>query len=237
MIRIVCISDSHTKHHEIEMPPGDLLLVAGDFTGRGMVREIEDFDSWLGQQDYPVRIVVAGNHDELFEAKPRAARELLKHAKYLEDTEITLRPSQFGQQGDWEITVYGTPWQPRFYDWAFNLDRGGNELRGKWRKIPTHVDILVTHGPPSGVMDKDYRGDRAGCELLRDELERIRPRLHVFGHLHSIQGIVRGKDWEGNPGRPGTVYVNASMCNDSYEINREPIVLQYDPVAESLTWE
>jgi 3',5'-cyclic AMP phosphodiesterase CpdA len=204
------------------MPPGDVLLVAGDFTGRGKPHEIEDFDSWLAVQPYRVKIVIAGNHDLLFEYKPQKARQLLTRATYLEDTETVLRPTLFDRTGEeWRVRIYGSPWQPRFYDWAFNLDRGSAQLREKWREIPTGVDVLVTHGPPFEIMDHDLRGGRAGCELLREELSRIRPRLHVFGHLHGTCGIVE---------KNGTIFVNASMADERYEIHREPLVVDLTPV-------
>lgn len=216
-IRFVCIADTHTRHREIVMPPGDVLLVAGDFTGRGRAHEIEDFDSWLAVQPYLVKIVVAGNHDQLFEYKPQEARKLLQHATYLEDSEVTLRPSNFGRENEsWRVRVYGSPWQPRFYDWAFNLERRSSQLRGKWRKIPTGIDVLVTHGPPYEIMDHDLRGGRSGCELLREELKRIQPRLHVFGHLHGTHGVVE---------KDGTIFVNACIADDKYEVHREPIVI------------
>lgn len=224
-LRIVCLADTHTQHRGLIMPPGDLLLVAGDFTGRGLAREIEDFDSWLSLQDYALKIVIAGNHDQLFEYKPRQARSLLPHAKYLEDSEITLRPSMFNrpESETWRVRVYGSPWQPRFFDWAFNLERNSSQLRGKWRKIPGRdpqtnegIDVLVTHTPPYEIMDTDPRGGRSGCELLRAELERIRPRLHVFGHLHGTHGVVE---------KNGAIYVNASICDDRYDVHREPIVV------------
>jgi len=220
-LRFVCIADTHTLHRKIVMPPGDVLLVAGDFTGRGLRREIEDFDSWLALQPYTVIIVVAGNHDELFEHKTYEARSLLPHAKYLQDDETTLRPSLFGRADErWSITIYGSPWQPRYYDWAFNLERGSSQLRGKWRKIPTGIDVLVTHTPPYEIMDHDPRGGRSGCELLREELKRIQPRLHVFGHLHSTHGVVE---------KDGTIFVNACIADDRYEVHREPIVIELEP--------
>lgn len=165
-----------------------------------------------------MKIVVAGNHDQMFETHPERARTFLRHGKYLQDSETTLRPALFGRPWDegWQVTVYGSPWQPRFYDWAFNLDRGSARLRAKWRAIPTNVDILVTHSPPYEIMDHDPRGGRSGCELLLDELKRIKPRLHVFGHLHGTHGVLK---------KDGIVFVNASICDERYGSRREPIVI------------
>ncbi len=218
-VRFVCIADTHTLHRQLDpMPAGDVLLVAGDFCGLGKEREVEDFNSWLALLPYAVKIVVAGNHDMIFQTRPSDARRLLTHAKYLQDDETSIRPSLLGRPytEGWSLGIYGSPWQPKFYDWAFNLPRGGEALRDRWRQIPTGIDVLVTHGPPQDVMDQDLRGGRAGCEVLRDELVRIRPRLHVFGHLHSTHGVVE---------RDGTIYVNASIADDRYEVHREPIVI------------
>lgn len=207
------------------MPPGDVLLVAGDITGRGRLHEVEDFDAWLAVQPYPLKIVVAGNHDFYFENHMLEAKRALRHAVYLQDEMYVIRPSAIDREGTWRIRVYGSPWQPRFLDWAFNLDRNSSQLRGKWRKIPAadadnglgRVDVLVTHGPPYGILDPNLRDERAGDETLAEELKRIKPRLHVFGHLHSGYGRVEDN---------GTIFVNASMCDEQYEIHRRPIVVE-----------
>ena len=225
-VRFVCIADTHTRHRELSMPDGDVLLVAGDFTGTGTVDEIEDFSSWLSTLSYPVKIVVAGNHDLLFEDAPKIARRLLKNAVYLEDAEYILSPSDLGRNSEvWNMRIYGSPWQPRYYDWAFNLNRNSNELRSKWRKIPAKVDVLITHTPPHGILDSSPRGDRAGCELLRAELRRIQPRLHVFGHLHKGHGVLPAYAHYGAE----PIFVNAAMCNENYFIDRTPIVVDLDP--------
>ena len=218
-LKFVCIADTHEQHRQLTMPEGDVLLVAGDFTGRGRRFEIEDFDAWLAVQPYKVKIVVAGNHDQMFESHPREAQKLLPHATYLQDSEITLRSALFDHAVKWRLNVYGSPWQPRFYHWAFNLDRGSEALHDKWRQIPTGVDVLVTHSAPKEIMDYDLRGDRGGCELLRDELRRIKPRLHVFGHLHGTHDVVE---------KDGTIFVNASICDEHYEVHREPIVIELE---------
>ncbi len=86
------------------------------------------------------------------------------------------------------LKIYGSPWQPEFYNWAFNLPIGP-KLQEKWQAIPTEVDILITHGPPKGIRDKAPSGYDCGCPLLREEImNRIKPRLHVFGHIHDGYG-------------------------------------------------
>jgi Icc-related predicted phosphoesterase len=223
-LKIVCIADTHTLHKQVKVPDGDVLIVAGDFTGLGHSNEIKSFRKWVTELPHPVKVIIAGNHDLSFEKDPERARKFLmsgernatcvrssiaqtgKITAYLEDGLLTVDG----------LTIYGTPWQPRFYDWAFNLDRGSLALQQKWQQIPTGVDILVTHGPPFGILDPDRCGAHAGCELLTEELKRIKPKLHVFGHLHSGYGVVQKGE---------TVYVNAAMCDERYEIHREPVVV------------
>ena len=177
-MRIVCISDTHGWHRKLELPDGDVLIHAGDICrDRKTARELlEDFDDWLGEQPYAERIVVAGNHDVPFE-ETRTPHALLKNARYLQDEEINLGGLRF----------YGTPWQPWFYDWAFNWPED-ESLMPIWNQIPSHVDVLITHTPPQFVLDRTWKGKHAGCPELTNALKRIQPRLHIFGHIHESAG-------------------------------------------------
>jgi len=205
------ISDTHGRHGSLVVPDGDLLIHAGDATGQGRASEVQAFDRWLGTLPHPHKVVIAGNHDFFFQDVP-SARQTMKNAVYLEDEEV-----QIGG-----LRIYGSPWQPEFFDWAFNLPRGP-ELRTKWQAVPSGVDILVTHGPPFGILDTVERGERVGCEDLLDEIvNRIRPRLHVFGHIHESYGRVE---------RHGATFVNASSCNLDYRPTNPPVVLDLQPVS------
>ena len=207
-MRVVCLSDIHSRHREIDVPYGDLLIVAGDLTKRGTRAEIEAVDGWLGTLPHPHRIVIAGNHDFAFEQDPEA-RRWIRHATYLEDEEITVGG----------LRIWGSPWTPRFFDWAFNLDRG-EPIRRYWDRIPTGIDVLVTHGPPHGILDRTFRGEDVGCADLRTTVERIRPRLHVFGHIHEAHGELE---------RGGIRYVNASTCTLQYTPSHPPVVVDLEP--------
>lgn len=204
-MRIVCISDTHARHDELELPEGDILVHAGDFTRRGALADIEAFDRWLASQPHRHKVVIAGNHDFAFERQPQAARSALKSGHYLEDSGVELEGLKF----------WGSPWQPWFFDWAFNLQRGP-ELAARWALIPEDTDILVTHGPPAGHGDLTSRGDRAGCVDLLERIRVVKPRLHVFGHIHEGYGQSR----EGS-----TRCVNASSLNLAYEPVHEPVVV------------
>ncbi len=198
MMRIVCISDTHGRHEGVDIPDGDLLIHAGDLTMAGREREVADFNAWLGKLRHRHKIVIAGNHDWIFEREPARARRLLTGCVYLEDSETVVEG----------IRVYGSPWQPEFCDWAFNLPRG-RALKAKWDLIPAGVDILVTHGPPLGRLDLVERGERVGCADLLAAVERIKPTLHVFGHIHEAAGM--------KPGFP-TTFINACVLNARYDV-------------------
>ena len=203
-MRIVCLSDTHGLHARLEVPDGHLLLHAGDFSMRGRPQEIERFDRWLGTLPHAHKVVVAGNHDFLFEQEPERARALLTNASYLQDAELRIGA----------LRIFGSPWQPWFHDWAFNLQRGP-ALAEKWALIPDGVDVLVTHGPPAEILDRTVHGEEVGCRDLRDALERVRPRLHLFGHIHEAHGRLE---------RDGTLYVNASNCDVRYR-SLQPVIV------------
>ena len=205
MLRIVCLSDTHNFNEEITVPDGDVLIHAGDATMRGTIDEIVFFNQWFKKQPHRHKIFVAGNHDWLFETNNRLARELLDDLIcYLQDSHIEIEG----------LKIYGSPWQPRFYDWAFNLRRG-EEIAEKWKMIPADTDILVTHGPPHEILDLTPNGDSAGCEELRKIVEKIRPKVHIFGHIHSGYGTIE---------KFGVKFINASNCDESYSPINPPIV-------------
>ncbi len=179
-VRFVCISDTHNKMPAAGIPDGDVLIHAGDFTGRGMFDEVQLFvEAYLKQLPHAHKVVIAGNHDLSMDAAKydhatkedvRKVRQLVSsHCTYLEDSSVVI-------QG---IHIYGSPWQPWFFDWAFNLERGEACL-AKWRQIPDNADIVVTHGPPLGRGDLCESGNRAGClDLLKELQLRVRPKVSI----------------------------------------------------------
>jgi Icc-related predicted phosphoesterase len=202
-MKLVLVSDTHFWHDALDIPDGDVLLHAGDLTRHGTLADVEVFNDYLGTLPHAHKIVVAGNHDFCFEREPQAARPLLTNAIYLEDEAVTIDGVHF----------YGSPWQPWFYDWAFNLERG-EPLRRKWDLIPDHTDVLVTHSPPQGHGDRTQSGTLAGCEELIVAVERVQPALHVFGHIHEAYGTTRNAL---------TSFVNASICDLSYNPLNAPV--------------
>ena len=212
MPRIVCLSDTHNCNEQIIVPDGDILIHAGDATIMGTVQEVVLFNKWLANLPHAVKIFVAGNHDWLFETNNGYARNLLSdEIIYLQDSFIEIE----------NYKIYGSPWQPRFFDWAFNLTRG-RELAEKWKLIPNDTDILITHCPPFGILDEvpqKYRIENAGCEELKKRVEEIRPKAHIFGHIHCGYGTAENF---------GVKFVNASTCDESYEPTNPPIILDID---------
>ncbi|MCU0865399.1 MAG: metallophosphatase domain-containing protein [Planctomycetes bacterium] len=204
-MRIVCLSDTHDLHDQLQVPDGDLLLHAGDATMRGSEAQIRAFDRWLAGLPHRHKVVIAGNHDWAFERTPAAARSWLRAATYLEDSEVTIDG----------LRIWGSPWQPWFYDWAFNLERGP-AIAAKWDLIPAGIDVLITHGPPAGILDRTDQGDAVGCTDLLAAVRRVRPRLHVFGHIHEAYGTFE---------QDGVRFVNASNCSVRYRPVQPPIIV------------
>lgn len=211
-MRIVCISDTHSLHNKIpEIPEGDVLVHAGDCCGAGTLKNIEDFNEWLGQLPHKHKILIAGNHDAAFQETPGMARELVTNAIYLEDSGVEINGIRF----------WGSPWTPTFMDWSFMLDRG-QPLYDKWKLIPEDTDVLITHGPPHGIADEVSTGFRClnvGCLHLRDRVKALSLKVHIFGHIHEGYGrCVQG----------GIEFVNASTCTERYQPINPPIVVDLD---------
>jgi len=207
-MKIVCISDTHNLHHHVaRIPDGDLLIHAGDITKSGDLEDLKSFNSWLGELPHKYKVCIAGNHDFCFENFSEQSRNLITNAHYLQDEEIVIEG----------LKIYGSPWQPWFFDWAFNLRRG-EALSKKWNKIPNDTDILVTHGPPHGILDKVMSGEKVGCEELLARLDALAQlKLHVFGHIHEASGESEFKQIK---------MINASTCTLSYKPINPAIVVE-----------
>lgn len=206
-MRIVCISDTHELYEGLSVPDGDLLIHAGDSSVAGSAEEIIRLNNWLGTLPHAHKIIIAGNHDFLFETDPDLARSFVTNAHYLEDSAVEIDGLSF----------WGSPITPWYYDWAFN--RRDAELRTAWSGIPSEIDVLITHGPPFGILDKTRAGEHVGCGHLLRELERVQPRLHVFGHIHESYGRME---------RDGTVFINASNLDHAYRLAHAPLVVDLE---------
>jgi predicted phosphodiesterase len=116
------------------------------------------------------------------------------------------------------IKVFGTPFQPEFHGWGFNVPRGA-AIQAKWDLIPTDADVVMVHGPPLGHGDRTYRTDRAGCvNLLHTLTTRVRPAVCVFGHIHEDAGVTS----DGT-----TVFINAALLSGRYRPRNAPVVFDF----------
>jgi Icc-related predicted phosphoesterase len=207
-MRIVAISDTHGLHENLVIPDGDILIHAGDLTREGSFSDVREMERLFAGLPHSHKLVIAGNHDFCFEQMPERCREIMPSVTYLQDQAVKIGGLRF----------YGSPWTPWFHSWAFNLQRGF-PIRKKWLAIPRDTDILITHGPPLGIGDLTLEGEQTGCEDLREIIDLIQPRLHIFGHIHEGAGVYR----EGQ-----TTFVNASSVNRSYQPVHAPIVIDLD---------
>jgi Icc-related predicted phosphoesterase len=215
MLRIVAMADTHGRHEELEIPEGDVLIHAGDMTHRGTLGELVEVNRFLARLPHRYKLVVAGNHDGCFEDEPGRARAVLTAATYLEDESVVIEGLRF----------HGSPWQPWFHGWAFNLPRGP-KLARKWAGIPEDTDVLITHGPPLGFGDRSRDGARVGCEELLKRVRVVRPRLHVFGHIHEDGGL-----WT----EEGTTFVNVTTdeCRQAVRVLTWPRAEKWNGAATS----
>lgn len=199
------MSDTHGVMPDAEqMPGGDVFIHAGDMMLSGKPHEVSFIRTWLATMPYRHKIVVAGNHDIALQREP-AARHELGDVYYLEDSGVTIGGVHF----------WGSPWTPDFFPdrWAFNQTRGEVSAE-RWKLIPDDTNVLITHGPPHGILDTcvsiedPHEMVHAGCEELAKRVDRLHDlRVHVFGHIHESRGIVQ---------RNGVMFVNASSLDRMY---------------------
>lgn len=209
-MNLVCISDMHSLHPSKPIPNGDVLVVAGDFCNKGYYMDVLKFNSFLKGLPHKNKVVIAGNHDIIFEEDLNLAKSLLDDSiHYLQDSEVVIDGVKF----------YGSPWQPEFFNWSFNLPRG-EKLKEKWDMIPVDTDILITHGPPKGILDTIKKdSNNLGCEDLWNTVKRIKPKVHIFGHIHGGHGVLKHSWVNGF----STTFINASICTERYRPINKPI--------------
>jgi Icc-related predicted phosphoesterase len=208
-MKFTFISDTHCKHKQLpKLDGGDILIHCGDISSRGYEHEIYNFLKWFNNiENYKTKIFIAGNHDWFFQDNPNKSKLILSeypNISYLQDSFIIVD----------NLKIYGSPWQPEFCNWAFNVQRG-DKIKEYWDKIPTDTDVLITHGPPFGILDRVIgKNISLGCEELLKKVKEIKPKVHAFGHIHSGYGIF----YDGN-----TQFINASNLSESYFVTYNPV--------------
>jgi Icc-related predicted phosphoesterase len=206
VLRVVAVADTHTFQGDFaSVPDGDVFVHAGDLLRAGTLDELAPVAAWLRALPHRYKIVVPGNHDWCFVREASAARAMLgPTVMVLEDSGVELEG----------VRVWGSPWQPAYHDWAYNLPRG-KSLADKWSLIPDDTRLLITHGPPADIGDRTLTRHRNGCADLRERVRVVRPALHVFGHIHEDGGAWRIDD---------TLFANVT----TWECERPPSVFDLD---------
>lgn len=205
MIKIVAISDTHGQEVK-NLPKADLLIHSGDWSCGGSFQDTNKFLIWMSKirMNYRKVICVPGNHDKYIHQNQALMKE--EFAKLQIDLLIDAETYFEGK------VIYGMPWTPIFCDWAFMADE--NKRKVHCEAISPDTDILITHGAPKGYLDVlapggSEPGAHAGCEFLKEAIVRIKPMLHVFGHLHEDSGIQM---------LDNTMLVNASSMDEHYRL-------------------
>jgi len=215
-MKLVIISDTHGLHGQMTntLPDGDVLIHCGDVSNVGRPDQILDFIAWFCSHPHPHKIFIGGNHDFGLENKflmvEQALADLPENVHYLEDSGVEINGIKF----------WGMPWTPKFYDWAF-MTFTAEEAIKKAAMIPVDTEVLISHGPPFGVLDiVTYGGSHVGCLHLAERLHHLPMlKLHAFGHIHEEYGSALVT--EGN-----ALYVNASTCTLRYTPTNPPIVVE-----------
>lgn len=198
----------------MDVPDGDILIHAGDFTLTGTLNEVVEFNDWLGRLDHNFKVVIAGNHDRCLGENETLGLKMFTNAIYLERSGVTLE----------DLKIWGAPMTP-----AFNGMRGGltfytnddKEAKGVWSSMPKNLDILVTHGPPKFILDEVPRpfmeDEHCGDAMLASKVIQRKPKYHAFGHIHEGYGRFEA-DY-------GTKFINCSVVNACYNVVNKPIVI------------
>lgn len=205
-MRIICISDTHNRHRDLDLPPGDVLIHAGDVTEAGTRAETLKFLEWFSSLPHPNKLFIPGNHDFYLEKNfPNLEEIIPSNIYHLIDRGIQIN----------NINFWGSPVTPGSGSWAFNKDPG-REITLHWEKIPENTHFLVTHGPPYKIMDELDNKMHLGCEKLLKRVQKLKIPHHIFGHIHDDYGIIQRGD---------TVYINASSLTNDHRLVNPPLVL------------
>ena len=209
-MKITIIADTHGMHELLLLTEGDVLIHAGDITEYGSEEEVMNFLSWFAKQPFKYKIFIAGNHDLFLESC-----SALKRKRFMPHDVTYLQNSITEIDG---LKIFGSPVTPYYLGMAFNK-REGKEIKRCWDKIPLDTNILITHGPPKGIMDNGF-----GCKTLMNKLTVIKPILHVFGHVHEQHGSLQQNE---------TYFVNAALVNcldpflnRLYRMIAKPIIIE-----------
>lgn len=209
---VTFISDTHRYEHDVTIEECDLLIHSGDIDARTL-DDVIRFYRWFKSLKAKYKIFVPGNHDFFFEKNMNLCKETFK------DANITVLNNESVKVD--HLKIWGSPITPTFFNWAFMADRG-DEIKQFWDMIPEDTDILITHGPPSGIFDYVSRGGNVGCFDLLKTIEKIKPKIHAFGHIHEGYGQLE-QIWNDDK---KTTFINASLMDENYDLVNKPITVE-----------
>jgi Icc-related predicted phosphoesterase len=217
-MRLVAFSDTHGQHEEVTIPECDVVVFAGDACRYGSRDEFIEFVNWYVKIP-AVRILVPGNHDFCTQKYLGFGKEacLNRGIFYLADDFVTING----------ITFYGFPWTPPYGNFAWMADEA--EMYDKLKKISVDVDVMISHGPPAGILDRsrktrEFTGSSAIYRFITEEYNWPNKRdrdvsLHIFGHIHENYGRNRSN---------GCLFLNSSVLNLDYEMANKPHVINME---------
>jgi len=206
--KICLFSDTHGLHNDVIIPECDILIFAGDFDIHSL-SDLENANAWFGKQKAKHKIFLAGNHDTYLEKIPTfSIEDIFNNVIYLEDSSVNICG----------LTIYGSPYSPEFGNWSFSYKRCSLEAKNIWSKIPENLDILVTHGPSYGVLDRNLYDESCGCEVLSREIMQKKPKNHIYGHLHLFGGQ--------SITQCNINFYNVSVLDEDYKLVNSPTILE-----------
>lgn len=200
-MRILHLSDTHNQHNFLnDLPEADLIIHSGDFSFAGTASEFRDFLKWFLDLNYQYKIFIGGNHDSFLEENSRKEIQsiLPENCYYLRHSGIKIENLKF-----WGVPMF------------VSEDIDGSYFE-KIKQIPKNIDVLITHNPPLGILDLDGKIN-FGCPELRNKTFEIKPKFHLFGHIHNAYGIEKSKS---------TTFINSSVLNGNYERTNPPILFE-----------
>lgn len=207
-MKLVCIGDTHGRHRDLELPDGDILIHVGDISIHGEIETFQDFNDWLAEQPHSFKLFTAGNHDR---ARATLIEKLVPNGIFLNDSTF-----EFGG-----IIFYGSPQTPSVWgtkeEFCY-IREDKEDAQEIWNRIPDDVDVLITHGPPFGILDYvDKTGKCEGCHFLLNKVLEVKPKIHMFGHIHESAGVINQ--------RYGIKFINCSILDGDYSMTNNPVVV------------
>lgn len=225
----VFLSDTHNFHMDVDVPDGDILFHSGDFTMSGTLSEVLDFHDWFVSLPHPHKVLIAGNHDRCLGQDGILGMKIFTECHYLQNSGITIEGKK----------IWGSPMTPAFNGMREGLSfytNGDREAKGVWSALPKDLDVLLTHGPPWGILDAVERTyftesekydeldstftEHVGDKMLLSKVIQKKPKVHSFGHIHEEYGVFERSR---NPPYDDTIFINCSVVDERYDVVNEPI--------------